>query len=229
MSRAERLLALIQVLRRHRLAVSGATLADELGVSLRTVYRDIAALQRQGADVDGAPGLGYVLKPGFMLPPLMFGEEEIDALVLGTRWVAERADARLGRAARNALAKIAAVLPPDLRDDVDGSALLIGPVDPPPVERVDALVLRQAIRGRRKLAVAYRDERGTRTERTVWPFALGYFERVRVLVAWCELRTDFRHFRTDRIDEAEVLGTAYPRTRAALLKAWRAAQGIEAG
>lgn len=229
MSRAERLLDLIQILRRHRLAVSGATLAGELGVSLRTVYRDIATLQGQGAAIDGAPGLGYVLKPGFMLPPLMFSEEEIDALVLGSRWVAERADARLGRAARNALAKIAAVLPPDLRDDVDGSALLIGPVEPPPADRIDVALVRQAIRARRKLAIRYVDERGAASERTVWPFALGYFERVRMLVAWCELRQDFRHFRTDRIEDAEVLAAAAPRSRGALLKAWRATQGIEAG
>jgi predicted DNA-binding transcriptional regulator YafY len=100
--RAERLLDLIQILRRHRRPVSGHALADELGVSLRTLYRDIAALQAQGARIDGEPGVGYVLRPGFLMPPLMFSEEEIEALVLGARWVAERADAQLGAAARNA-------------------------------------------------------------------------------------------------------------------------------
>ena len=114
--RAQRLLDLIQVLRRHRQPVTGAALADELGVSLRTLYRDIATLQAQGATIDGEPGIGYVLRPGFMLPPLMFSEDEIAALVLGSRWVADRADTPLGMAASNALAKIAAVLPPDLRD-----------------------------------------------------------------------------------------------------------------
>ena len=102
MSRAERLLDLIQVLRRYRQPVSGQRLADELGVSIRTLYRDIATLQGQGAAIDGEAGLGYVLRPGFMLPPLMFTEEEIEALVLGSRWVAKRSDARLGSAARNA-------------------------------------------------------------------------------------------------------------------------------
>ena len=96
MSRAERLLDLLQTLRRHRLPVSGHRLASELGISLRTLYRDIATLQAQGAEIDGEPGMGYVLKPGFMLPPLMFSTEEIEALVLGTRWVAQRSDARLG-------------------------------------------------------------------------------------------------------------------------------------
>ncbi|MDD5279352.1 HTH domain-containing protein [Acidithiobacillus sp.] len=99
MSRAQRLLALIQILRRHRFAVTGANLAEELGVSLRTLYRDIAALQEQGANIEGEPGIGYVLRPGFMLPPLMFSEEEIEALVLGARWVADRGDEWLGAAA----------------------------------------------------------------------------------------------------------------------------------
>jgi predicted DNA-binding transcriptional regulator YafY len=92
-SRANRLLDLIQILRRHRYPVSGAALASELGISLRTLYRDIGTLQAQGATIDGAPGLGYVLRPGFMLPPLMFSHEEIEALALGSRWVADRADA----------------------------------------------------------------------------------------------------------------------------------------
>src|SRR5712692_9960079 len=127
MSRAQRLLDLIQLFRRHRFPVAGGALAQELGVSLRTVYRDIETLKAQGARIDGEPGVGYVLRPGFMLPPLMFSEDEIEALVLGSRWVADRGDARLGAAARNALAKIAAVLPADLRDELDASALLVGP------------------------------------------------------------------------------------------------------
>src|SRR5881396_422406 len=126
MSRAQRLLDLIQLLRGYRRPVSGAVLAEALGISLRTLYRDIETLNAQGATIDGAPGLGYVLRPGFMLPPLMFSEEEIEALVLGSRWVADRADHRLGEAARNALAKISAVLPPELRHDLETSALLIG-------------------------------------------------------------------------------------------------------
>jgi biotin operon repressor len=116
MARAERLLGLIQVLRRHRHPVSGQVLADELGVSLRTVYRDIQTLIGQGAAIDGEAGVGYVLRPGFVLPPMMFSDEEIEALVLGSRWVAQRTDERLSRAAANAVAKIAAVLPDDLRE-----------------------------------------------------------------------------------------------------------------
>lgn len=224
MSRAERLLDLIQVLRRHRRPVSGRALAEETGVSLRTLYRDIATLQAQGARIDGEPGVGYVLRPGFLLPPLMFSEEEIEALVLGSRWVAERGDARLGAAARDALAKITAVLPADLRDGADASTLLVGPAET--AADIDLALIRQAIRTERKIAISYRDGAGAASRRTVWPFALGFFDRVRVVVAWCELRGSFRHFRTDRIADLSVLETRYPRRRQALLKEWRAAEGI---
>src|SRR5664279_6049005 len=121
MSRAERLLQLVQILRRHRRPVSGAHLSAELGISLRTLYRDIASLQAQGAGIEGEAGVGYVLRPGFMLPPLMFSEDEIAALVLGSRWVVARTDDALSRAARNALAKIAAVLPADLAASLETS------------------------------------------------------------------------------------------------------------
>ncbi|MBP1887223.1 helix-turn-helix transcriptional regulator [Sinorhizobium mexicanum] len=223
MSRSERLLDLLQVLRRHRQPVSGRRLAEETGVSLRTLYRDIASLQAQGAHIEGEPGLGYVLRPGFMLPPMMFSEEEVEALVLGSRWVAKRGDNRLAMAAADALAKIASVLPPDLRATLDASPLLVGSRQPI-AEGIDLGLLRKAIRGERKLDMRYRDNDGRDSRRTVWPFALGFFEQVRVLVAWCELRQDFRHFRTDRIAEAAMQDARYPRRRQALLKDWRSAQ-----
>lgn len=226
MSRAERLLELIQVLRRHRAPVTGHALADELGISIRTLYRDIGALQAQGAGIEGEPGLGYVLRPGFMLPPLMFSEEEIEALVLGSRWVAKRGDFRLGAAARNALAKIAAVLPDDLRDDLDASSLLVGPGDKVAAGDAELATIRQAIREERKIAIRYRAADGGETRRTVWPFAVGFFDKVRVVVAWCELRQGFRHFRTDRIAALTVAKTRYPRRRRALLKEWREVEGI---
>jgi len=227
-SRAERLLDLIQILRRHRRPVSGHVLADELGVSLRTLYRDVATLQAQGAKIDGEPGIGYLLRPGFVLPPLMFSEEEIEALVLGSRWVAERGDARLGAAARNALAKIAAVLPADLRDDLDASTLLVGPGEAIAAGDAELASIRQAIRTERKIAITYRDGKGAPSERTIWPFALGFFDRARVVVAWCEMRESFRHFRTDRILSLTVDEARYPRRRAALLKEWRELEGIPA-
>lgn len=228
MSRAQRLLDLIQTLRRHRFPVTGAALAGELGISLRTLYRDIATLQAQGASIEGEPGLGYVLRPGFMLPPLMFSEEEIEALVLGSRWVADRGDDRLGAAAGNAIAKIAAVLPADLRASLEASALLVGPSKPGPEEKIDLATIRQSIRTERKVEIAYRDLRDAPSSRTIWPFALAFFDRVRVVVAWCELRQGFRHFRVDRIVSLHVTEQRYPQRRQALLKTWRSEQGIAA-
>lgn len=221
MSRSERLLDLIQCLRRHRRPVSGHVLADELGISIRTLYRDIATLQGQGAPIEGEAGLGYVLKPGFMLPPLMFSDEEIEAIVLGSRWVAKQPDRRLSAAAANALAKIAAVLPDDLREDLDASTLLVGP-PAQAIEGIDLGAVRQAIRNERKLGFLYRDAGGAASQRIVWPFALGFFDKVRVVVAWCEMRQDFRHFRADRISSLNTIDTRYPRRRQVLLKEWRA-------
>ena len=227
MSRAERLLQLMQCLHRHRQPVSGAALAAELGISLRTLYRDINSLQAQGAHIDGEAGVGYLLRPGFLLPPLMFSEEEIEALVLGSRWVAERTDSRLADAARNALARIAAVLPADLRQQLDTGALLVGPPEVAPPPDGDTLAsLRRAIRLERKLDIRYLDLQGRESRRCVWPFALGYFDRARVLAAWCETRQEFRHFRADRIAELTLRDERYPRRRQVLLKAWRQIEGI---
>ena len=221
MSRSERLLDLIQILRRYRRPVSGRTLAGEMGISIRTLYRDIATLQGQGAPIEGEAGLGYVLKPGFMLPPLMFTDEEIEAIVLGSRWVAKQPDQRLSAAATDALAKIAAVLPEDLREDLDATTLLVGPRIEA-VEGIDLGLVRQAIRNERKLGFLYRDAGGAASQRMVWPFALGFFDKVRVVVAWCETRQDFRHFRADRVAGLNVTETRYPRRRQMLLKEWRA-------
>lgn len=226
MARSERLLELIQALRRHRRPVSGAVLADELGVSLRTIYRDIQTLIGQGASIDGEAGIGFVLRPGFVLPPLMFTDEELEALVLGSRFLAQRADKPLAEAARNAIAKIAAVLPDDLRDGIDGTGLLAGPGRRPPPDPIDVASIRAAIRTERKLILDYTDPKGKHTRRTVWPIALGFFDRIRMLAAWCELRQDFRHFRTDRITSLRETSQRYPRRRRALMKEWRTLEGI---
>ena len=224
MSRSQRLFDLLDLLRTRRRPVSGQVLADAVGVSLRTVYRDIATLQAMGAGIEGEPGLGYVLKPGFLMPPLMFSIEELEALIVGSRWVAERGDDRLKGAAAEALSRIAAVLPKDLRDELDASTLVIGPGREIPPDALDPALLRAAIRAERKLAIDYGDASGAASRRTVWPFALAYFDQVRVLAAWCELRQDFRHFRTDRIRSAEMLPERYPRRRQVLAREWEAAR-----
>ena len=226
MARPERLLELIQVLRRHRRPVSGAVLAEELGVSLRTVYRDIQSLIAQGASIDGEAGVGFVLRPGFMLPPLMFSEEELEALVLGSRFIARRADRRLADAARNALAKIAAVLPPDLCDSIDANGLLVGPGRKLVTESINLAPIRSAIRAEHKLVLDYIDPKGSHTNRMVWPIALGFFDDMRMLAAWCEMRQDFRHFRTDRIATLTETAQRYPRRRRALMREWRTREGI---
>ncbi|HNI81980.1 MAG TPA: YafY family protein [Rhodocyclaceae bacterium] len=226
MTRTERLFTLMQILRRHRQPVSGTDLARETGVSLRTLYRDIATLQAQGAHIDGEAGVGYVLRPGFLLPPLMFSAEEIDAIVLGARWVTERADPALAAAARDALSKVAAVLPAPLRHQLDDVPLLIGPVTDSGRDAHTVAQLRTALRSERKLSIDYRDEHGAASQRVIWPCALGFFERVHVLVAWCERRADFRHFRVDRIERLDLLDAGLPRRRQALLREWRAREGI---
>lgn len=226
MSRTERLLDLMQILRRHRYPVAGHVLAQEMNISMRTLYRDIATLQQQGAEIVGEAGVGYVLRPGFMLPPLMFSPQEIEALVLGMRWVGRRGDTQLAGAANNALAKIADVLPAALRDELESSTLLIGQVDVAQVADETVMLVRDVIRQERKLAVNYCDLAGKISERVLWPFALGYFEQARMLVAWCELRQEFRHFRLDRIRLATPLAQRYPRGRRVLLKEWYETHGI---
>ena len=221
MSRTSRLFDLIQTLRNHRFPVTGAHLAKELGISLRTLYRDIATLQAQGSDIEGEPGLGYVLRPGFMLPPLMFTEEEIEALVLGSRWVSERADLQLSRAAKGALSKIAAVLPRELRTTLDSNSLMVSKGGQTEIEAIDLSQIRRAIRVEHKVLIQYVDLNGNGSERTIWPVTLGYFDHVRMLAGWCELRQAFRHFRTDRISTLTIKPERYPRRRQALLKEWR--------
>jgi len=225
MARSERLLTLLQTLRRYRRPIRGAALAAETGVSLRTLYRDIASLQAQGAMIEGEAGVGYVLKPGFLLPPMMFSQDEIEALVLGSRWVARAAEPRLASAGTDAIAKIAAVLPDDMREAIDQATLLVGPRRGGE-DRADLTVIRKTIRSERILDMHYSDEHGAVTTRRVWPFALSYLEQVRVMVAWCELRQDFRHFRTDRIIDMTPQEVRYPKRRAALVKEWRERQGF---
>lgn len=221
MSRTNRLLDLLQLLRGYRYPVAGQVLAETLGISLRTLYRDIQTLQAQGADIEGEPGLGYVLKPGFMLPPLMFTREEIEALMLGSNWVSQRTDERLAEAAKQALAKITHVLPSDLKDYLSTSHLILGPAPEQKPVRIDLSLIRQAIRQEEAIAISYTDERGHRSEREIWPFGMGFFEQVRVILAWCTLRNSFRHFRADRIEVMAMSGRRYPRRRMALLKEWK--------
>ena len=221
MSRSHRLFDLMQVLRRHRGTVSGEVLARETGVSLRTIRRDIATLQAMGADIDGAPGVGYILRPGFLLPPLSFTEEELQALVAGAQWVSRQTDDALALAAQNALAKIDGVLPPEMRRVLDNDALYIGRKRED-TSGVDLARVRRAMREQRKMHIMYTDQSGAVSERTIWPIMLGFVESRRFIAGWCELRGDFRLFRADRIVKADFLDDHYSRNRRQLVKEWRA-------
>ncbi len=221
MSRASRLLQLLQLLRRHRHPVAGAVIAEELGISLRSLYRDIQTLRGQGAHIEGEAGMGFVLRPGLMLPPLMFTAEEVEALMLGSKWVALRADAKLADAAENALAKIRAVLPAELAKNTDGGGLIVPPGQPMAAGTIDLSIIRRALREERTLNIGYVDASGEATVRIVSPVALFFFEQGRMLAAWCELRQDFRHFRIERIRSLTLLNQQMPRRWRTLLTEWR--------
>ena len=209
----------------HRRPVTAQQLATELSVSVRTIYRDIETLVAQGAAIAGEAGIGFVMRPGFLLPPLMLRDEEIEALILGSRWVAQLPDASLARAAADAVAKIVAVLPDRLRHRVEDAGLFAVPRTAAR-DRIDAGIVREAIRDERKLRIAYMSDDDNETIRVIWPIAVAFFERVRVVVAWCELRQAFRHFRTDRITAAEMIGERMARPRPQLLSEWREAERI---
>ena len=220
MRRADRLFQIIQILRRTSKPVTADTLAAELETSKRTVYRDIADLIGQRVPIRGEAGIGYVLEAGLDLPPLMLTPDEIEAAVLGAQWVARHSDPALARAAEDLIAKIGAVVPERLRPYV------LEPVtETPPrnlaADGLDMAHVRSQIHAGRKIALHYRDEQGRESKRIVWPVTVGYMETVRHLIAWCELRQDFRSFRTDRVTAAGFLDERYPERPSALRAKWR--------
>ena len=227
MSRTSRLFLLMDALRGYRRPVTAATLAARLGVSERTIYRDIQTLAGLGAPIEGEAGVGYLLRAGMFLPPLMFNHDELEALVLGARWVRQQGDPGLASAANNALAKTSAATPGDLRDMLAETSLYVPSATDEPVLDAYLAAAREAIRHERKLRLCYRDAAGTSSERIVWPFALAFFEGRRVLAAWCELRQANRHFRVDRVSQADDLGERYPARRHELLEVWRRELGIK--
>lgn len=226
-SRAERLLNLIEEFRRRRRPVSGHDLAQTLGVSIRTLYRDISSLRALGAGIEGEPGVGFVLRSGFLLPPIMFTAEEVDALILGSRWVANRADKPLAEAARKAMARLTAVMPNELVDRVEAQHLAVWSGEHSQQETIDMAVVRHAIYLERKLRIHYTDTKGKTSERVIWPFLLGYFDGRRLIAAWCEMRDGIRHFRTDRIQSLSEISMRYPRRRHDLIKLWRETDSYE--
>lgn len=204
MRRADRLFEIIQFMRRKEL-VRARDLSEALEVSERTIYRDIQDLITSGVPIEGEAGVGYVLRAGFDLPPLMFNEQEIEALVLGARIVESWADAELATAASRVIAKIEAVIPDRLRGYMANTALLAPPHHYMEEISFEMPELRRALRNQLKVHFSYRNALSETSKRTVRPLCLAYFGPVWMLAAWCELRNDFRTFRLDRVDGFAVL------------------------
>ena len=222
MRRADRLFEIIQRLRSASRPLTAAMLAEELEVTMRTVYRDIAALQARRVPIEGAPGIGYLLRRGFDLPPLMFTTEEIEAIAVGARLVARTGDPGLQDAAESVLSKVTVVLPEWLRGQLASAPIFVSGTGAPVPESIDLSVVRQAIRDERKLDIDYVDEKGAHTRRIMWPIAIAYYVQATLIGAWCELRQDYRHFRADRITSLTVLDECYPSDNGRLMAEWLA-------
>ncbi|TCP65636.1 HTH domain-containing protein [Sphingomonas sp. PP-CE-1G-424] len=191
-------------------------------MSLRTIRRDIVTLQAMGAEIDGEAGVGYVMSPGFLLPPLSFTDEELDALVIGAEWVAGQTDPALANAIGNALAKIHCVLAPRMRNALDDTSFYVGSARKPFASGFDLQQCRRALREQCKMRITYRDRNGGHSERTIWPIMLGFEGAKRMVAAWCETDNDFRIFDTKWIVQFELLAARYSRNRRQLVKEWRA-------
>jgi predicted DNA-binding transcriptional regulator YafY len=223
--RADRLFDILQFLRVAGHPTTAATIAERLEVTVRTVYRDIATLQARRIPIEGATGIGYVLRRGFDLPPLMFTDDEIDAITVGARLVRRLRDPGLQAAANSVLAKVTTVLPEALRSGVTAAPFFVSHGDAEMPLGIDLADLRRAIRETRKVGITYRDVQGRESERTVWPVAMAYYVDVTVLGAWCELRRDFRHFRVERIVTSTILNDQFPTEGGKLMERWFALQG----
>lgn len=220
MSRTGRLLELIGILRARRMPVAALDLARELGISQRSIYRDIETLRSLGAPIEGQASVGYELRAGFFLPEFAFSPDELDALILGLGWVQQRADQALAQSSESALAKILSAKNSGSKNN-DTPALVTAAsvserVDPP-----QTALLRDAIRRQRKVAISYEDAQGALSDRTIWPIAIVYFDDVRIVAAWCEDRSAFRHFRVDRLRVRATLEDRYPDRRQSIMTRWR--------
>lgn len=225
MRRADRLFLLIQALRGRRTSITAARLASDLGVSKRTIYRDVVDLQTSGVPIEGEAGVGYVLRKGGEIPPLMFDRDEIEALVVGARFVRAFAGERLTAAARRALIKIEAVLPDDLRRRSERSRVFAPKTGWRSVERARMDELHAAISERRTLSFAYVREDGEASRRTVEPLCLAFWGHAWTLGAYCRLRAGFRNFRLDRIDALEIGGERFDESAARGFDAYMEALG----
>ncbi|MEO0545868.1 MAG: YafY family protein [Pseudomonadota bacterium] len=220
MRRADRLLQILQILRRERRPIAASRMAEELEVSLRTLYRDMVALEASGVPVRGEAGVGYVLEDGFDVPPLMFTTNELEAIMLGARLVDGVGDSDLSRSAKDAIAKIAAVIPAPLRDRLVDTPLFAPQFERDDRPQLDIAVFREILREEKQVTIDYRDLKGQRSRRTVWPIQLSFFRNAVLLVGWCTMREAFRSFRVDGIEHHVVLDARLPVRRKTLFVRW---------
>lgn len=219
MSRSIRLLNLLQILREQHYPITAQTLADQLGISVRSIYRDIESLRDQGVNIQGSAGLGFQLKENFLLPPMSFDETEVEAIYLALQWVESIPDQALQQASHAVLTKLKAVLPQNKQDFLAETYLKSihswVEVDQAVVQQV-----RMAIRLQVKIQIDYIDEQKQISIRQLWPFALGYFNDKMLVAAWCELRENFRNFRLDRIQSLSLTDQCYPKFKRHLYHQW---------
>ena len=218
MSRSDRLLRLLQALRTLPAPATAARLAQDTGVSERTLYRDIDSLRAAGAVIDGAPGYGYTLTEDPALPPQSFNRLEIEALVMGLSEVTQRGDAALNAAAEAALSKIIATLPERQQRQAAHAVVKVYRYSRPPMADIDLTLLRHASWEEEALDITYVDGDGAETQRRIYPLAIVYAECSIVLLAWCCLRRDYRQFIVDRIGKATATGESFRPRRAAMLR-----------
>lgn len=211
MRRADRLFEIIEILRRTDGTATADQIAEQTEVSVRTIYRDIASLQAGRVPIDGEAGVGYTLRPSYDLPPLMFNDEEAEAIALGARIVAAWGDKELAARAQSALGKVRAVLTGPLKEQIDAHGLIAPPYHHQVPIEIDLAEIRRAIRHRIKIRFLYTPERGRKRWRTAWPLSLAFFGPVWTVPCWCEMREDFRSFRPDRMEKLELLDETYPR------------------
>jgi predicted DNA-binding transcriptional regulator YafY len=204
MRRADRLFQIVQLLRRRRTIVTARQIAEKLDISERTVYRDIRDLIDSGTPIDGEAGVGYRLQAGYDLPPLMFDREEIQALVLGARIVAQFGDPALARASESILGKVAGVLPKELEPLLADTRLFVPNTRSGARSAAGLALAREALVARRRLHLRYANEKGEESERTVRPLGVFFWGKTWTLAAWCEMRTAFRNFRLDRMNGATL-------------------------
>lgn len=211
MRKAERLFQLLTLLRGRRTVITARSLAEYLEVSERTIYRDMQALSLSGIPIEGEAGVGYRLKPGFTIPPIMFNPQELEAILLGARMVQRWGDAELGAAADSALTKIMAILPDKLHFEhtLKPEWLLVPEYSAGESARFGR-ELRQAVKQQAIVNINYQAPSKQPTSREIWPLGLVFWGNVWTLVSWCELRDDYRSFRLDRILQLQATGKYYP-------------------